>query len=231
MKFTKLSMAILAASVLPVVANATVTVTPALLGYYNLDDTQDKQAAVYTNSNASEGFKINSDLYASAAVGVELTPSTQFQVEYGAIDTHADNTAGTVTHDAQVRNVTGNFLIGTEQFTGYNPANKLEPYLLIGGGETTAKIKDSETGERVMRHKDTIGNVGIGARYKVNDVFAVRGEARGIYNFENKWWDSAALAGLEFSLDKRSVLKQKGLLLSLLKLLPKKLLSLCPSCL
>ena len=81
MKFTKLSMAILAASVLPVVANATVTVTPALLGYYNLDDTQDKQAAVYTNSNASEGFKINSDLYASAAVGVELTPSTQFQVE------------------------------------------------------------------------------------------------------------------------------------------------------
>lgn len=204
MKFTKLSMAILAAAVLPVAANATLTVTPALLGYYNLDDSQDKQAAVYTNGTASEGFKINSDLYTSAAVGVELTPSTQFQVEYGVIDTHADNAAGTVTHDAQVRNVTGNFLIGTEQFTGYNPANKLKPYLLIGGGETTVKIKDSETGDRVMRHKDTIGNVGIGARYEVNDVFAVRGEARGIYNFENKYWDSAALAGLEVSLGKRS---------------------------
>lgn len=204
MKFSKISLAIMAAAAMPIMANAGVTVTPALLGYYHLDESHDKQPGTYTESTKSQGFKVNSDLYTSAALGVEITPSTQLQVEYGLINTDADNVAGTVRHDAEVRNVTANLLVGTEQFTGHDPMSKVKPYVLVGAGESTTKLKDAENGNLLMRHKDTIGNVGLGVRYEMNDALALRGEARGIYNFENKWWDSAALAGLEVTLGKRA---------------------------
>ena len=44
--------------------------------------------------------------------------------------------------------------------------------------------------------KDTIGNLGLGAYYRINDALSLRGEGRAIYNFDNDWWEGLALAGL-----------------------------------
>ncbi|MGO2884223.1 MAG: OmpA family protein, partial [Psychrobacter celer] len=52
-------------------------------------------------------------------------------------------------------------------------------------------------GTEVAESKDTIGNLGLGAMYRINDALSLRGEARAIHNFDNNWWEGMALAGLE----------------------------------
>lgn len=198
MQFTKLGFAVLTAMALPVASHAGVTITP-LVGHYSTDESQDKQPGTYTLSTKSKGYIVESDTSVGGAVGVDLTDATQLQVEYGEVGTDAKNRDGSVTHDAKIRNVSANLLVGAEQFMGENPYTKFKPYALVGVGESTTKIKDGESGDQLMRHKDTIGNVGVGARYTVTDNVALRGEARGVYNFENKWWDSMGLAGVEVS--------------------------------
>ena len=91
--------------------------------------------------------------------------------------------------------ISGNFLIGTEEFTGYTDS-ALKPYMLIGAGQSKIEIED-QSGNEVTNSKDTIGNLGLGAMYRINDALSLRGEARAIHNFDNNWWEGMALAGLE----------------------------------
>ena len=73
-----------------------------------------------------DGVALESDLYTGVALGVELSPSTQFQVEYGVTDTEAkpskkkveeyDKSGGDknrAVFDAKEETISGNFLIGT----------------------------------------------------------------------------------------------------------------------
>ncbi|MFB6348375.1 OmpA family protein [Moraxella marmotae] len=252
MKFNKIALAVIAAAVAPVAAQAGVTVSPLLLGYHYTDEAHDDQRAVLrtgkllnadtaanrlndqaANSNPAStrdplngGVALDSDLWTGAAIGIELTPSTQFQVEYGVSNTDAQasdwskHKDSANRFDAEQQTISGNFLIGTEQFTGYNAASKFKPYVLIGAGQSKIKVEAKEAyktqagqtgsvtksvaaGERVTESKDTIGNVGLGARYLVNDALALRGEARAIHNFDNNWWEGLALAGLEVTLGGR----------------------------
>lgn len=147
MKLNKIALALVAATA--TVASAGVTVTP-LVGYQYQDKAHDKQREIFKtrqqlndanakapNNPANGGVALESDLYTGLALGVELTPSTQFQVEYGVTDT--DARASKASANAHPRNVfdakeeiiSGNFLIGTEQFSGYTN-NKFKPYVLIG---------------------------------------------------------------------------------------------------
>ena len=59
--------------------------------------------------------------------------------------------------------------------------------------ETIGKAFDDG---RKETSKDTIGNLGLGAYYRINDALRLRGEGRAIYNFDNDWWEGLALAGL-----------------------------------
>ena len=237
MKFNKIALAVIAAAAAPVAAQAGVTVSPLLLGYHYTDEAHDDQREILRtgkqlneNKNSNGGVALDSDLWTGAAIGIELTPSTQFQVEYGVSNRDAqasDHSAGLHSSnrfDAEQETISGNFLIGTEQFTGYNPANKFKPYVLIGAGQSKIKVEAKEAyevgagaksngntsganvvkaGQEVAESKDTIGNLGLGARYLVNDALAFRGEARAIHNFDNKWWEGLALAGLEVTLGGR----------------------------
>lgn len=236
MKLNKIALAVLAT--VATAASAGVTVSPLLLGYQYQDKAADKQREVLRTGkqlnkagekvdvSTNGGVALKSDLWTGAALGLELTPSTQFQVEYGVTNTDAKASDASVKlnkanlFDAKQQTVSGNFLIGTEQFTGYNPNSNFKPYVLIGAGqqktEVTNKVAYEKAsaadaggvgsvvaGTKVAKSKDTIGNVGLGARYLVNDALALRGEVRGVHNFDNKWWEGLALAGLEVTLGGR----------------------------
>lgn len=188
MKLNKIALALFAITAAPLAANAGVTISPLLLGYHYTEGADDEQVETM-------GMYKENGLYTGAALGVELTPSTQFQVEYGVSNTDAVNAAGTVTHDAEQEMISGNFLIGFEEFSGYTD-NAFKPYVLVGAGQSKIEVEDA-AGNFVTGSKDTIGNLGLGAMYRINDALSLRGEARAIHNFDENWWEGMALAGLE----------------------------------
>ncbi|MGP5119344.1 OmpA family protein [Psychrobacter alimentarius] len=227
MKLNKIALALVAVTAAPLAANAGVTISPLLLGYHmteEFSDTSDKQREVLTTGknlqnntdlagNPNGGVAKESSLYTGAALGIELTPSTQFQVEYGVSNANGEASedsakSGANRFDVEQTMLSGNFLIGTEEFTGYTDS-ALKPYVLVGAGQSKIKVENQEqytkTGENeptpagteVTSSKDTIGNLGLGAMYRINDALSLRGEARAIHNFDNNWWEGMALAGLE----------------------------------
>ena len=187
MKLNKITLALIAAAAAPMMATAGVTVSPILLGYHYTeaqdDDNLDKL-----------GFYQEDDLYTGAALGIELTPSTQFQVEYGVTDSDGIARDGSK-YDAEREMITGNFLVGFDEFTGYRDT-AFRPYGLIGAGQQKIEFKNPDGSKRAAT-KDTIGNLGLGAMYRINDALSLRGEARAIHNFDHNLWDGMALAGLE----------------------------------
>ncbi|MEK6199857.1 MAG: OmpA family protein [Psychrobacter sp.] len=195
MKLNKIALALFAVTAAPLAANAGVTISPLLLGYHYSEgaDTEQQETFLDSTDSANRFYK-EDGLYTGAALGIELTPSTQFQVEYGVSNTDAIASTGT-DGDAEQEMISGNFLIGTEQFTGYTD-NKLKPYVLVGAGQSKIEIENA-AGTEVAESTDTIGNLGLGAMYRINDALSLRGEARAIHNFDENWWEGMALAGLE----------------------------------
>ncbi|MBB3106842.1 OOP family OmpA-OmpF porin [Psychrobacter luti] len=194
MKLNKIALALFAITAAPLAANAGVTISPLLLGYHYSEGADDEQLEVMGATDGNKYYKENG-LYTGAALGIELTPSTQFQVEYGVSNTDAVNAAGTVTNDAEQEMISGNFLIGFEEFSGYTD-NAFKPYVLVGAGQSKIEVEDA-AGNFLTGSKDTIGNLGLGAMYRINDALSLRGEGRAIHNFDNNWWEGMALAGLE----------------------------------
>ena len=187
MKLNKIALALFAITAAPLAANAGVTISPLLLGYHYSEGADDEQVETM-------GMYKENGLYTGAALGVELTPSTQFQVEYGVSNTDAISNKGG-SYDTEQEMISGNFLIGFEEFSGYTD-NAFKPYALVGAGRSKIEIEDT-SGEMVSGTVDTIGNLGLGAMYRINDALSLRGEARAIHNFDQNWWEGMALAGLE----------------------------------
>ena len=193
MKLNKIALAVVAAAVMPVAANAGVTVTPLLLGYHYVDGiskTEDKQGEQF------RGTHQDNDLYTGAGIGIELTPTIALELEYGETDSDALNSNGNKDNggwDFEQKSYSGNFTIGTETFSGYTNS-PFKPYVLIGAGQSKTSMAFDDG--RKETSKDTIGNLGLGAYYRINDALSLRGEGRAIYNFDNDWWEGLALAGL-----------------------------------
>nr|WP_299040258.1 OmpA family protein [uncultured Psychrobacter sp.] len=196
MKLNKIALALFAVTAAPLAANAGVTISPLLLGYHYSEGADDDQAELLGDySGNGDSYYKEDGLYTGAALGIELTPSTQFQVEYGVSNTDAIRQDGSDNFDAEQEMISGNFLVGFEEFSGYTE-NAFKPYMLVGAGQSKIEIEDSN-GDKVSGTKDTIGNLGLGAMYRINDALSLRGEARAIHNFDNNWWEGMALAGLE----------------------------------
>ena len=200
MKLNKIALALFAVTAAPLAANAGVTISPLLLGYHYSEGADDDQAELLGDYSGNGNSYYKEDgLYTGAALGIELTPSTQFQVEYGVSNTDAIGVRSDGSefdgYDAEQEMISGNFLVGFEEFSGYTE-NAFKPYMLVGAGQSKIEIEDSN-GDKVSGTKDTIGNLGLGAMYRINDALSLRGEARAIHNFDNNWWEGMALAGLE----------------------------------
>ncbi len=198
MKLNKIALAIATVTLAPL-ATASVTVTP-LVGYHytDIDETKEKQREnLIEGKTAQTGVSQDSGLYTGVALGVELTPSTQFQVEYGVAKGDGIDAKDKETNlDVEQKVISGNFLLGSERFA----TEKVKPYVLVGAGQSRIKVENEKTENEVASTKDTIGNLGLGARVNVNDNLSLRGEARATHDFDNKWWEGLALGGLEVKL-------------------------------
>ncbi len=226
MKLNKIALAVATVTLAPL-ASAAVTVTP-LVGYHGtstgtsvLEDTQSDQQDVYKVGQA-QGMAQLGDLYTGVALGIDITPSTQFQVEYGVSNsdgttTSDDDKTPETRFDVEQEMISGNFLVGASQFTKKD-MGRFDPYVLIGAGQSRVTAENqaayaaaNETqsgvpagavpaGTEVVDDKSTIGNLGLGAMVRINDALSLRGEGRAVYNVDNKWWEGMALGGLQVKL-------------------------------
>lgn len=190
MKIKHLALAVLAAAPFAA-ANAGVTVTPLMLGYHFYPSSADKGVAeMFGNPNAN--IDIKDDLATGAALGVELTPWLQAEVEYQQTKADAENDKGVKFADVKHENASLNFLATTDMFTG-NYHSKVKPYALIGGGWSRFNFVNAGIGAS----RDTIGNLGAGLLWELNDALTLRTEARAIHNFDGNWWEGQGLAALQ----------------------------------
>lgn len=183
MKMSRIALAMLVAAPFAA-AQAGVTVTPLMVGYHWYPSKVDKKFKDWTNDSTAN---VKNDLVVGAAIGAELTPWLQAEVEYQQTKPDlkfGDGTKNELKHETVSLNFIG--AIG-------NPANKIKPYGLLGGGYSKIKSKSSSA----LSTKDTIGNAGVGVLWELNDALTLRTEARGVYNFDNKWWEGQGLAALQ----------------------------------
>lgn len=205
MKLNRIALAMLIAAPFAG-ANAGVTITPLMLGYHWYpEDTQDKmrdEGLKNRNPVAGTvpgGVALVNDLIVGAAIGLELTPWLQAEVEYQQTKADAQHNernvpafAG-VPYDAKHETLSGNFIATTDVFTG-NYDSKVKPYGLLGAGYSRITVDNPGYD---YRSYDTIGNLGAGVLWQINDALTLRTEARAVHNFDNNWWEGQGLAALQ----------------------------------
>lgn len=209
MKLNRLALAALLLPSSVMVAQAGVTITP-LVGYnwYPSNVQKNQRQEVLRNRNPvgsatgipnqPGGVAQQDEVTAGLALGVELTPWLQAEVEYQQANTDVRGFKRTPSphhpkYDAKQQSISGNLIATADLLTG-NYESKIKPYVLAGGGYQ--KITADNPG-RDYRSYDTIGNVGGGLLIQLNDVLTLRGEGRAVYNFDHSYWTPQALAGLQ----------------------------------
>ncbi|MFY5898758.1 outer membrane protein Omp38 [Acinetobacter pittii] len=186
MKLSRIALAMLVAAPLAA-ANAGVTVTPLLLGY-TFQDSQHNNGG--DKGELTNGPELQDDLFVGAALGIELTPWLGFEAEYNQVKGDVDGLAAGAEY--KQKQINGNFYVTSDLITK-NYDSKIKPYVLLGAGHYKYEIPD------LAYHNDeegTLGNAGVGAFWRLNDALSLRTEARGTYNFDEKFWNYTALAGL-----------------------------------
>ena len=178
MKLSRIALAMLVAA--PLVANAGVTVTPLMLGYTMYD-------SQHNNDKLTSSAELQDDLFVGAALGIELTPWLGFEAEYSEVKGDLDGLAPGAEYKQQT--IAGNFYATSDLITK-NYDSKVKPYILAGAGHAKYKMDGLATKE------DTIANAGGGVFWRLNDALSLRTEARGTYDFDEKFWSYTALAGL-----------------------------------
>ncbi|OTG67316.1 outer membrane protein Omp38 [Acinetobacter silvestris] len=187
MKLSRIALAMLVAAPL-VAANAGVTVTPLMLGY-TWQDTQHNNGG--HKGELTNSPELQDDLFVGAALGIELTPWLGFEAEYNQVKGDLDGT-GVAGSEYKQTQINGNFYATSDLITkDYD--SKIKPYVLLGAGHYKYKLDDMSYHSN---EKGTLGNAGIGAFWRLNDVLSLRTEARSTYNFDEKFWNYTALAGL-----------------------------------
>ena len=179
MKLSRIALTMLVAAPLAA-ANAGVTVTPLMLGYTMYD-------SQHNNDKLTSSAELQDDLFVGAALGIELTPWLGFEAEYSEVKGDLDGLAPGAKYKQQT--IAGNFYATSDLITK-NYDSKVKPYILAGAGHAKYKMDGLATKE------DTIANAGGGVFWRLNDALSLRTEARGTYDFDEKFWSYTALAGL-----------------------------------
>ncbi|AIL76905.1 outer membrane protein Omp38 [Acinetobacter baumannii] len=183
MKLSRIALATMLVAAPLAAANAGVTVTPLLLGYTFQD-------SEHNNHKLTDSPELQDDLFVGAALGIELTPWLGFEAEYNQVKGDVDPNYG----EYKQKQINGNFYVTSDLITK-NYDSKIKPYVLLGAGHYKYDFDDA----RLAYHdgeEGTLGNAGVGAFWRLNDALSLRTEARGTYNFDEKFWNYTALAGL-----------------------------------
>ncbi|TCB78544.1 outer membrane protein Omp38 [Acinetobacter sp. ANC 4173] len=189
MKMSRIALAMLVAAPLAA-ANAGVTITPLMLGY-NFNETQHNNTGkLFSGTGSDNEVELQDDLFVGAALGIELTPWLGFEAEYSQVKGDLEFVDGGKADEYKKQQLAGNFYATSDLITK-NYDSKIKPYVLLGAGHVKYETEDVDWEE-----ESTIGNAGLGAFWRLNDALSLRTEARGTYNFDNKFWDYTALAGL-----------------------------------
>lgn len=186
MKMNRIALAMLVAAPLAA-ANAGVTVTPLMLGY-TFQDSQHNNGG--DKGELTNGPELQDDLFVGAALGVELTPWLGFEAEYSQVKGDVDVNLG----EYKQTQINGNFYATSDLITK-NYDSKVKPYVLLGAGHYKYDFDAPQLAYR-DGEEGTLGNAGLGAFWRLNDALSLRTEARGTYNFDEKFWNYTALAGL-----------------------------------
>jgi len=150
MKLHQLAVATILASA-AMAAHAEFTVSP-MIGYQLFDND------LPAKDGSAEG---------SIALGYRVNPNVGLEARFG--QSEPDQNGG---GEARVQNTT------LDAYYRFNADGSLQPYGLIGGGQTRAK-----GGGNVF--DTTIANVAVGAFYQLTDNLALRGEVRGVQYLED----------------------------------------------
>ena len=197
MKMSRIALAMLVAAPLAA-ANAGVTVTPLMLGYTWQDTKHNNTGKLLSGTEYENVDELQDDLFVGAALGVELTPWLGFEAEYSQVKGDIEEAESSdVYGEYKKQQLAGNFYVTSDLITK-NYDSKIKPYVLLGAGHVKYKGKaaNGEVDYVGWKEESTIGNAGVGAFWRLNDALSLRTEARGTYNFDNKFWDYTALAGL-----------------------------------
>lgn len=189
MKMSRIALAMFVAAPM-VAANAGITVTPLMLGYHMYPSNADQNIAKTFTGVKDKDLDIQDELLAGAAIGAELTPWLQAELEYQQTKPEAKYAGVKQNDDIKHETASLNFIATSDLFTG-NYDSKIKPYALIGGGWSRFNVEGGGAS------KDTIGNIGAGVLTQLNDALTLRTEVRGVHNFDNNWWEAQALAGLQ----------------------------------
>lgn len=196
MKLSRIALAVLVAAPFAA-ANAGVTITPLMLGYTFQDSEHNNPSRHLLDSTLGQG-EIQDDVFAGAAIGVELTPWLGFEAEYNQVKGDVDGVTGSPDAEYKQQQVNGNFYVTSDLITK-NYDGKFKPYVLLGAGHYKYEFDNVAAGFRGTRgteEEGTLGNAGLGAFYRINDALSLRAEARGTYNIDENFWNYTALTGL-----------------------------------
>ncbi len=169
MKLHKLALATFMATA-AMAAHAEITVSP-MIGYH-----------MYDNDKGPLNVGLDDGVESSLALGYRVNPNVGLELRYGFANPTVNQTgAGDARHE----------MATLDTYYRFNVANKLQPYVLIGGGlqrTTTAGYQEH-----------TIANVAVGAFYEMADNLALRGEIRGVEDMQESDHDGIASVGVVYS--------------------------------
>lgn len=168
MKLHQLAVATMIASA-SMAAHAEFTVSP-MIGYtfYDRED------------------NVRDDMSGSIALGYRVTPNVGVELRYGQGRSKDD-----ATKTEKTRNQVGTL----DAYYRFNADGALQPYVLVGGGQTHLKVYDGVTNES---RRSTVANAALGAFYQLSDSLALRGEARVIENLQQNLHDTVVSLGVTY---------------------------------
>ncbi len=137
----------------------------------------------YTFYDREQG--IEDDISGSIALGYRVTPNVGVELRYGQGRTEIDGVA------SKVRSQVGTL----DAYYRFNVDGKLQPYVLVGGGQNHLK---GYVGGGSASARRSVANVALGSFYQLSDNLALRGEARVIENLQDNLHDTVVSLGVTY---------------------------------
>lgn len=169
-------------------AHAGLSVTP--FGGYHYAESAEKEQL-----KEMQYAKKNGQL-AGVSLGIDINPSMAIELEYAQSDNDvAKRSANTpVPSKFKQNNASINFLVNSDLIT-QNYDGFFKPYVLAGVGLGSYDVVNGS--QSITDEDGVVGNLGLGTFLRFTDYVSLRGELRGLYNFDRSWFEALALAGLQ----------------------------------